>query len=291
MKVPMTNLGLLADVSRPHSRNVPVGGIWPFYGLRVRSKVFFLEAFTATVVILGAATMGFLEHLEELRRRIIISLVALVAAFGVCFTFSETIFHFLMGPLSTVLPVGARLIATTLPEIFLLHLKMSFFAAIFVASPMIAAQAWLFISPALYQREKRFAVPFVMFGTSFFLLGAAFAHYIVFPYGAKFLVGFGSDEIGIMLTVSAVFSFYSRIVLAMGLIFEIPTLAYVLTKLGLITSGFLWQKAKYSVVLILLVASVITPTGDVVNLALVALPMIALYFLSIAIAWGARARR
>jgi len=287
----MTPLGhLWLDTGRPYPQASWLRRPRPLRWLGLQSKILLLEGFTKFVVLLGTATMGFLDHLEELRRRMIICLLALVSGFGICFAFSGRIFAFLMGPLSAVLPEGAQLIATTVPEIFMLHLKMSFFAGIFMASPVIVAQAWLFVSPGLYQREKRFAVPFVLSGTFFFLLGAFFAHHVVFPYGAKFLVGFGSNEIGIMLTVSSVFSFYSRIVLAMGIVFEIPTLAFVLTRLGLITSGFLWRKASYSVVAILLLAALITPTGDVVNLALVALPMVGLYFLSIAIAWVFRSK-
>lgn len=228
--------------------------------------------------------MTFLDHLDELRRRIIVSVLALVVAFAVCFTFSQHIFDFLMGPLRKALPEGGELIATAVPEIFMLYLKMSFFIGIFVASPMILTQVWLFVAPGLYAHERRFAIPFIFFGTFFFLAGAAFGHYVVFPYAAHFLTTFGGESIEILLTVSAVFSFYSKFILGMGVVFEIPTVTFLLARLGLVTPRFLWTKFKYAVLLIFVVAAVITPTPDVVTQSLLAFPMIGLYLLSIGIA-------
>ncbi len=231
------------------------------------------------------AKMTFLEHLDELRRRIIISLLAVVIAFALCFTFAQQIFDFLMGPLRTALPEGGELIATAVPEIFLLYLKMSFFAGIFLASPIILSQVWLFVAPGLYRNEKRYAVPFVFMGTGFFLGGASFGHFVVFPYAAHFLTTYGGENISVLLTVSQVFSFYSKFILGMGFVFEIPTLVFVLARMGLVTPRFLWAKFKYAVLLIFVVAAIITPTPDVVTQSLLAVPMIGLYILSIGIAW------
>jgi sec-independent protein translocase protein TatC len=228
--------------------------------------------------------MTFLDHLDELRRRIISSVLALVVAFALCFTFAERIFSFLMGPLRDALPEGGELIATAVPEIFMLYLKMSFFAAIFVASPFVLTQVWLFIAPGLYVHERHFAIPFIFSGTGFFLAGAAFGHYVVFPYAAHFLTTFGGSDIEILLTVSAVFSFYSKFILGMGLVFEIPTLTFLLSRLGLVTPSFLWSKFKYAVLIIFILAAIITPTPDVVTQSLLAFPMIGLYILSIGIA-------
>ena len=229
--------------------------------------------------------MTFLEHLDELRRRIIVALLAVTLAFGVCFYFARQIFDFLMGPLRSALPPGGKLIATAVPEIFLLYLKMSFFAGIFLASPWVLTQVWLFIAPGLYQRERRYAVPFIFFGTGFFLAGAAFGHYVVFPYASHFLTTYGGEGIEVLLTVSQVFSFYSKFILGMGLVFEIPTVVFVLARIGLVTPHFLWSKFRYAVLLIFVIAAVITPTPDVVTQSLLALPMIALYVLSIGVAW------
>ncbi len=228
--------------------------------------------------------MSFLEHLDELRTRIIISVLALAVAFALCFTFAQNIFDFLMGPLREALPPGGDLIATAVPEIFMLYLKMSFFAAIFLSFPVLMTQLWLFVAPGLYQKEKRFAIPFIALGTIFFLGGASFGHYVVFPYAAHFLTTFGGSEIAILLTVSAVFSFYSKFILGMGVVFEIPTVVFLLSRLGLVTPHFLWSKFKYAVLLIFITAAVITPTPDVVTQSLLAFPMIGLYILSIGIA-------
>ncbi len=231
-----------------------------------------------------SAKMTFLEHLDELRRRIIISLLAVAIAFALCFTFAQRIFDFLMGPLRSALPPGGKLIATAVPEIFLLYLKMSFFAAIFLALPVILSQVWLFVAPGLYRNEKRYAVPFIFLGTGFFLGGASFGHFVVFPYATHFLTTFG-EGIEPLLTVSRVFSFYSSFILGMAVSFQIPTAVFVLARMGLVTPGFLWAKFKYAVLLIFVAAAIITPTPDVPTQCLLALPMIGLYILSIGIAW------
>ncbi len=231
------------------------------------------------------AKMTFLEHLDELRRRIIISLLAVVIAFALCFTFAQQIFDFLMGPLRSALPPGGKLIATAVPEIFLLYLKMAFFAGIFLALPVILSQVWLFVAPGLYRNEKRYAVPFIFLGTGFFLGGASFGHFVVFPYATHFLTTFGGEGIEPLLTVSRVFSFYSSFILGMAVSFQIPTVVFVLARMGLVTPGFLWAKFKYAVLLIFVTAAIITPTPDVPTQCLLALPMIGLYILSIGIAW------
>lgn len=229
--------------------------------------------------------MSFLEHLDELRRRIVFIVVSLSVAFVVCFFFSTQIFEFLMGPMQLALPEGGELIATRVQEIFVLHLKMSFFVAIFVAAPAWIAQVWLFISPGLYQTERRFAVPFILFGTLFFIAGAAFSHYLLFPTAVNYLTTFGSTEIQIRPTVSEVFSFYARVVLGTGLVFQIPTVVFVLARIGLVTPGFLWRNFKYAILVIFIVAAIITPP-DVVTQTLLAFPMVALYLLSVFIAWA-----
>ena len=229
--------------------------------------------------------MSFLEHLDELRRRIVFAIVSLAVAFVACFTFSTEIFEFLMGPMQMALPPGGELIATKVPEIFVLHLKMSFFVAIFVASPAWITQVWLFIAPGLYQNERRFAIPFIFFGTCFFLLGAAFSHYIVFPTAVSFLTTFGSEDIQIKPAVSEVFGFYSRVILGTGIVFQIPTVVFLLARLGLVTPGLLIRQFKYAVLAIFIVAAIMTPP-DVVTQTLLAFPMIGLYILSIGIAWA-----
>ena len=229
--------------------------------------------------------MSFLEHLDELRKRLVWSVLALMIGFLVCFSVSNYIFDFLMGPLREVLPEDGELIAVEVGEVFMLHLKMAFFIAIFMAAPVWLTQLWLFIAPGLYASEKKFAVPFILFGTLFFLGGAAFAHYIVFPYASAFLTGYGGDSVAIKLTVSRVFSFYSKFILGMGLVFQIPTIVLVLSRIGLVTPRFLIKQFKYAVLLIFVIAAIITPTPDVVTQSLLAVPMILLYLFSISVSW------
>lgn len=228
--------------------------------------------------------MTFLEHLDELRRRIIRAVLGLFVTFVLCFTFSTQIFDFLMGPLQTALPPGGELIATAVPEIFVLHLKMSFFVAIFVSSPIWLSQVWLFIAPGLYENEKKFAVPFISFGSFFFIAGAVFAHYVMFPIAVHFFSTFGSQDVEIRLTVSEVFSFYSKVLLAAGLVFQIPTVVFLLARMGLVSASLLWKNFKYAVLIIFIIAAVLTPP-DVVTQTLMATPMVGLYLFSIGVAW------
>jgi sec-independent protein translocase protein TatC len=232
--------------------------------------------------------MTFLEHLDELRRRIIQSVLALLVAFVICFTFSTQIFDFLMGPMRMALPPGGELIATKPTEVFVLYLKMSFFAAIFVAAPFWLTEVWMFIAPGLYEHEKKFAVPFIFFGTAFFLLGAAFAHYLMFPIAVNFFATFGtggSADIQFKPTVSEVFGFYSKVILGAGVVFQIPTVVFLLARMGLVTAGFLWRQFKYAILIIFILAAILTPP-DVVTQTLLAAPMTALYLFSIFVAWA-----
>ncbi len=233
---------------------------------------------------LSPEKMTFLEHLDELRRRIIRAVLGLFVTFVLCFTFSTQIFDFLMGPLQSALPEGGELIATAVPEIFVLHLKMSFFVAIFLSSPIWLSQVWLFIAPGLYDNEKKFAVPFIAFGSFFFIAGAVFAHYVMFPIAVEFFSTFGSQDVEIRLTVSEVFSFYSKVLLAAGAVFQIPTVIFLLARMGLVSASFLWKNFKYAVLIIFIVAAVLTPP-DVVTQTLMATPMVALYLFSIGVAW------
>ncbi len=161
---------------------------------------------------------------------------------------------------------------------------MSFFVGIFLSSPVWLSQVWLFIAPGLYENEKKFAVPFIMFGSFFFIAGAVFAHYVMFPIAVEFFSTFGSQDVAIRLTVSEVFSFYSKVLLAAGLVFQIPTVIFLLARMGLVTASFLWKNFKYAVLIIFIIAAVLTPP-DVVTQTLMATPMILLYLFSIGVAW------
>jgi sec-independent protein translocase protein TatC len=229
--------------------------------------------------------MSFLEHLDELRKRLIWSIVSLFGGFVACLAFYERIFEFVMKPLAATLPPGQKLIYTEPTEAFMLQLKAAALTGLIVAAPAVMWQLWLFIAPGLYRREKRLALPFVISSSLLFLAGAAFNHYVVFPIAFAFLGGFGTQYLQFMPRVQPVFSLYARMMIAFGLIFQMPVLVFTLARLGLVTAGFLFRNTKYAVLIIFVIAAVITPTSDVVTQSLMAAPMILLYGVSIGIAW------
>ncbi|MEW5806525.1 MAG: twin-arginine translocase subunit TatC [Acidobacteriota bacterium] len=225
-----------------------------------------------------SVSMTFLEHLDELRSRIWKSVIALVAAFIVCWIFSEQLLHFLFIPIREHLFEGEDIIFINLTEPFLIKMKVSFLAAIFLVSPFILFQLWRFIAPGLYPGERYFAVPFIFFSTLFFVGGGLFGYYIALPITAKFLLQMG-EEFKAAITLRSAFQFESWILLGLGLIFEMPILIFFLSRLGVITPRFLISKLQYAVLIIFIVAAVITPTGDVVTLCVFALPMVGLYLI------------
>lgn len=232
-----------------------------------------------------AAKMGFLDHLDELRRRLVISVAAVFVGFLVTFAFIERIFGFIMRPLQEVLPPGGTLIYTEPAEAFLLYIKIAALAGVILASPVLLSQLWLFVAPGLYSHEKRYAIPFVVFSTFFFLAGALFSHQVVFPLAWRFFAGFSTDYMAFTPKIGPVFSLYTRLLLAFGLIFQLPTLVFFLAKMGVVTAGLMWRNGKYAVLVIFILAAILTPTPDIVTQSLMAGPMIVLYILSIGIAW------
>ncbi|HVT46121.1 MAG TPA: twin-arginine translocase subunit TatC [Thermoanaerobaculia bacterium] len=228
--------------------------------------------------------MSFLEHLEELRRRLIVSIIALIAAFLICWNFAEAIFHLLELPILRHLAEGERLAYTRVAAPFFLYMKVAFFAGLFAASPVILWQLWLFISPGLYRRERRYALPFIVFASLFFIGGGLFGYLTVLPMAAGFFIemGRGFQQV---ITVDDYFSFASKLILGMGLVFETPILVFFLSRIGIVTPAFLIQKFKYAVVLIFIIAAIITPTPDIVTQSALAVPMILLYALGIGISY------
>jgi sec-independent protein translocase protein TatC len=229
--------------------------------------------------------MSFLEHLDELRKRLIWSIVALVGGFLVSLFFIDRIFGFIMRPLAATLPAGQKLIYTEPTEAFLLQLKVAALTGVLLAAPVVLWQLWLFIAPGLYRREKRLALPFVISASLLFAAGVAFNHYVMFPVAFKFLGGFRTDYMEFLPRISPVFALYAQLFLAFGLIFQMPVLVFTLARLGLVTARFLWRNAKYAILIIFVLSAVITPTSDPVNQTLMAAPMALLYFVSIGIAW------
>jgi sec-independent protein translocase protein TatC len=235
--------------------------------------------------------MTFLEHLDELRVRLMHSLGALVVGTIICWGFHERIFHFLTQPLRNAYP-AVKFITTGPTEAFMMYMKMSFFVGIFLVAPYILYQVWAFIAPGLYAHEKAYAVPFIVAGSLFFILGGGFGHYILFPTTFKFLYEFAGDDMQFLPKVDEYFEFYSWFLLGLGLVFQIPVVIFVLARIGIVTPGFLMRQFKFAVLVSFIVAAIVTPSADVVNQTLLALPMMGLYLLGVLVAWMfGRARR
>jgi sec-independent protein translocase protein TatC len=224
-----------------------------------------------------------LARLDELRRRIVISLASLLFGFLLCFSFSERLFVFLMAPVRAALPPGANVVATQVPEIFMVHLRMALYGSVLVAAPVWLYQVWRF-TRTVYPLRRVF-LPIVLLGCALFGGGAAFGHYVLFPYAARILTTVGSKSIHVMLSVGKLFSFYSQFVIGLGLAFQIPTVVFILSKLSLVSPQFLWRHLRIVVLAIFTIAAILTPTPDMVTQCLLALPMLGLYMASIGISW------
>lgn len=229
-------------------------------------------------------TMSFLDHLEELRKRLMISMLAIAVGFFACWAFAERIFGYIQLPLTRFLPPGDKLAFTRLTAPFFLYMKVAFFAGLFVAAPVILLQLWLFIAPGLYKKERRLAAPFIIFGTLFFIIGGYFGYRYLLPATCSFFVETGK-QFKQMVTIDEYFSFASTIILACGAVFETPILIFFLARLGIVTPAFLMQKFKYAVVLSFVISAIVTPTPDMVTQAALAVPMILLYLIGVAVAF------
>jgi sec-independent protein translocase protein TatC len=232
-----------------------------------------------------AGKMSFLDHLDELRKRIIWAVGAVGAGFLVACFFIQPIFDFIMKPLQAQLPPGQTLVYTEPTEAFVLYIKMAAIAGVMLASPVVMTQVWLFIAPGLYQHEKKFAVPFVVLSTFFFISGAAFSHYVVFPLTWQFFVSFSSDTVTFMPRIEPTFSMYLKMLLGMGLVFQMPTIVLFMARMGVLTARFLVKNFKYAVLIIFIVAAVVTPGQDPTSQIAMAGPMLVLYGISIILAW------
>ncbi len=234
--------------------------------------------------------MSFLEHFEDLRRCIYRSFLGVVVTFGVCTYFLQDIMKFLVAPYFRYLPQGQQTLAyTEITEVFFLYMKVAFVASLFLAAPWIFLQLWYFISPGLRPKEKRYALPFIVGTSAFFMVGMAFCYYVVLPYTFKFFFEFNRDFQNIV-TVSNFWDFEMKFLLGIGLTFETPILILLLTRLGLVTPVFLFKKFKWAILIAFLLSAVITPSGDPVNQTIVAVPIIVLYAIGVLISWIFRKR-
>jgi sec-independent protein translocase protein TatC len=233
----------------------------------------------------GAGRMSFLEHLEELRKRIINACLGIAVGIGLSFFFIQTIYDFLTAPALSTLPEGSKLIYTQPTEAFSLYITISLISGAVFAAPFIMYQVWMFIAPGLYANEKKFVIPFVLFSTLGFLAGAAFNHYVAYPFIMIYFASFNTPDLTYMPQLSEVFGLYVKMLLGLGVVFQMPTVVYFLAKIKIVTARFLLSQFKYAILIIVVVAAVITPTGDPVTLLVFSTPMVGLYLISIAIAW------
>ena len=229
--------------------------------------------------------MSFLEHLDELRKRLVITAGSLLCGFLFCFAFIQPIFDFIMVPLYEILPDGGRLAYTEPTEAFFLYIKIAALAGFMLATPVILSQVWLFVAPGLYAHEKKFAIPFVGGATTFFVVGALFSHFVLFPMAWTFFAGFATDYMEFIPRIQPAFSLYVKLLLACGFVFQMPVVVFFLARVGVVSAGFLARNIKYAILFIFIFAAILTPTGDPVTLTMMATPMIGLYLLSIGIAW------
>ncbi len=225
----------------------------------------------------------FVSHLQELRQRIMICLVVIAVAFLITYYFREKVNVFLLLPFKKVMPAGSSFIFTGVTEAFITYFKIWILTAAAISSPVIVYQMWMFVSPGLYEKEKRYVYPLIIWGSFFFAAGVAFCYYVVIPNLYSFFVSFGSDMIIPMPDLKEYVSLTLKLLVIFGFIFELPLIAYFLAKAGIINYRFLSKKRRYAVLAAFIISAVITPP-DVISQILLALPLWGLFELSILIA-------
>ncbi len=222
-------------------------------------------------------------HLVELRKRLGISVGVIFVMFFVCFSFWEPILAWMVEPLKEVLPQGSKIIFTKVQEPFFTAVKVAFFAGLIFSLPVIFWQFWLFVAPGLYEHEKKLVLPFVFFATTMFLVGAAFSYYVVIPFGYDFLINFGSQLFTALPSIGEYVSFFTKLLIAFGIAFELPVITFFLAKIGLVSDRALIGFFRYAIIFIFIFSALLTPP-DVITQFLMAGPLILLYGLSILIA-------
>lgn len=231
--------------------------------------------------------MSFLDHLEELRRRIIYSIIAVTVGFFACWRYADHIYQFMQQPIMEALHrnrMPEKLVYLNPTEPFNLYLKVAFLAGLFVTSPFVLYQVWLFVSPGLYRHEKRYVFPFMFSTVALFLAGGIFGYKMVYPAALNFLIEYGK-QFQPMITIGEYTDLFLTIIIGMGIIFELPILVFFLSLMGIVTAAWMWRNLRYSILVIFIIAAIVTPTTDILNMCIFAAPMVALYVVSIAIAW------
>jgi sec-independent protein translocase protein TatC len=231
--------------------------------------------------------MGFLEHLEELRRRIIYCIIAVAVGFFACWGYADRIYEIMQKPIMVALEhngMSEKLVYLNPTEPFNMYLKVAALAGLFVTSPFVLYQVWAFISPGLYRNEKRYVMPFMFSTVGLFIAGGIFGYKLVYPQALEFLIGYGK-QFQPMITIGEYTDLFLTIIIGMGVIFEMPILVFFLSLMGIVTAGWMWRNLRYSILVIFIIAAILTPTTDILNMCIFAAPMVALYVFSIAIAY------
>jgi sec-independent protein translocase protein TatC len=231
--------------------------------------------------------MSFLEHLEELRRRIIYCIVAIAVGFFACWSYADNIFSLMQRPIMEALRrngMAEKLVYLSPTEPFNLYLKIGALAGLFVVSPFVLYQVWLFISPGLYRNEKRYVFPFMFSTVGLFLAGGLFGYKLVYPAALDFLIGYGK-QFQPMITIHEYTDLFLTVILGLGVVFELPILVFFLALMGVVSAGWMWRNVRYSILVIFIIAAIITPTTDILNMCIFAAPMVVLYLGSIGIAY------
>jgi sec-independent protein translocase protein TatC len=241
----------------------------------------------ASVLPRHERAMPFLAHLEELRRRIIFSILGILVGFLLCWSFADRLFGLMQQPIIQALRhhgIGGGLVYLNPTEPFNLYLMVALVLGLFAASPFVFYQLWLFIAPGLYRAEKRYVLPFLISTVGLFLAGGLFGYKMVYPASLDFLIGYG-ERFQPMITIGEYTKLFATIIIGLGLMFEMPILVFFLALMRVITAGWMWRNLRYSILVIVVLAAVITPTADILNMCLFAAPMVALYAISIGVAW------
>jgi len=233
----------------------------------------------------GSGAMGFLDHLEELRKRLIRSCIAIGVGMAVGWFYIDRVANFVLDQIVRTLPPGSELIYTNPSEGFSFWFTLAFIAGLLLAAPVVMYQVWGFIAPGLYSHEKKFVVPFVLLTTLGTIAGALFSNYALFPGMMKFFASMSGPRLRMLPSINETFDHYVRMMIVMVAMFQLPTLVFFLAKFRLVTARFLWRNLKYAILIIFIVAALLTTSPDPYNQTMFALPMIGLYLISIVIAW------
>lgn len=232
----------------------------------------------------------FMSHLEELRKRLVHCAISVGIGFVVAYVFAEELFQLLALPLKESMGEGQTFIFTNLPEMFFAYLKTALVAGILASAPIIFYQLYMFVAPGLYKNEKKLVIPFVVASTFLFVGGSLFGYFVVFPFGFRFFLGFANETIQALPSVKEYFSFSIKLLLAFGVVFELPVVAFFLGKMGILTPELMRKKRKYAILLTFAIAAILTPP-DVVTQCMMALPLIILYEISILVVKLAKAKK